>query len=236
MEPNLENVSNEIVNASTSTPTPAPAPVKPAKSKGLVAATVIFAILAIAGIAGAVYFYMDANNKAAEKAELQAKLDLVEVETATNSTPTTTVEITNESGPFIQDGYFYVPEWGWKFKIPEDLAGLGFAVDYDEAHVGYDLPFIGFTAVQKSDLLPDAQAEYYDDILSCSIISVNKTLKSSDNYVAYTLMGDDIETDDYVLYISDYPSSSLGNYCTYNTNTEQVSEKLKTMFQNPESI
>lgn len=29
-------------------------------------------------------------------------------------------------GPYIKNGYFYVPEWGFKFKIPSDLAGLGF--------------------------------------------------------------------------------------------------------------
>lgn len=53
MESNLENISTEIVE--TSTKTPAVAPEKPKKSKGLLAATIIFAILALAGIAFGVY-------------------------------------------------------------------------------------------------------------------------------------------------------------------------------------
>lgn len=238
MDPNLQNVSNEIVNASA--PASAPAPGKPKSSKGAIATIILLAILAIGGIAGAIYFYMDANNKATENAELSAKLDLIESETGVEVTEkededgntTTVVETKYKGGPFIENGYFYVPDWGWKFKIPTDLASLGFAVDYDEAHTGYDLPFIGFTAVQKSDLQSGAQSEYYDDILSCSIIEVNKTLKSSSNYTPYTLNEDSIETDDYVLRISNYSSG----YCSLNLNTAQVYEKLKTMFQNPEEI
>ena len=101
MEPNLENVSNEIVNASTApAPTPASAPEKPKSSKGLIATTILFAILAIAGIAGAIYFFMDANNKAVANADLRAKLDLVTTETGAelvekdeNGTTVTVVEV-----------------------------------------------------------------------------------------------------------------------------------------------
>lgn len=236
MEPNLENVSNEIVNASTTAPVAVPP--KPPKSKGLIASTIIFAILAVAGIAGAVYFYMDSSNKTADNTKLQAELDLIKNETGAElveNDGTTTVDLTEvqtKGGPYIEDGYFYVPEWGWKFKIPADLAGLGYSVDYDETHVGYDLPFIGFTAVQESDLVEDAQSEYYDSILTCSIINVNKTLKSSDNYTPYTLNEDSLETDEYVLRISNYDS----DYCDINLNVDQVYEKLKLMFQNPENI
>lgn len=240
MEPDLENVSNEIVGTSSSA---APTVDKTSKkSKGLLAATIIFAVIAIAGIAAAIYFFIDANNKAAANADLRAKFDLVKMETGAelvekeeNGTTVTVVEITEpqpEGGPYIKGEYFYVPEWGWKFKIPTNLAGLGYSVDYDEAHVGYDLPFIGFTAVQKTDLIQNSQAAYYDDISSCSVIQVNKTLKSSDNYEPYTLIGDSLETDEYVLRISNYSSS----YCDYNLNTGQVYEELKVMFQNPESI
>ncbi len=240
MEPNLETISTEIVETSTEAPTVAPE--KPKKSKGLIATIVILSILAVAAIAATVYFYLDASNKAAANSELQAKLDLLKtetgaelIETTENGTTTATVEIAesqSKGGPYIKEGYFYVPEWGWKFKIPTDLASLGYSVDYDEAHIGYDLPFIGFTAVQKSDLTQGAQDAYYDDILSCSIIEVNKTLKSSDNYTPYTLNSDSLETDEYVLRISDYSSG----YCELNLNTKQVYEKLKTMFQNPENI
>ena len=79
MEPNLEDVSNEIVSASSSA---APTVDKtPKTSKGLLVATIIFAVIAIAGIAAAIYFFIDANDKATTNAGLRAKLDLVKMET-----------------------------------------------------------------------------------------------------------------------------------------------------------
>ena len=95
MEPNLENVSNEIVNASTTAPV-AVSP-KPPKSKGLIASTIIFALLAVAGIAGAAYFYMDSSNKTADNTKLQAELDLIKNETGAElveNDGTTTVDLT----------------------------------------------------------------------------------------------------------------------------------------------
>lgn len=100
MEPNLENVSNEIVGASSSV-TPS-VDKTPKTSKGLLVATIIFAVIAIAGIAAAIYFFIDANNKATANADLRAKLDLVKMETGAelvekeeNGTTVTVVEVTS---------------------------------------------------------------------------------------------------------------------------------------------
>ena len=53
MEQNLESVTEEIVEAST--PVESLPPEKPKKSKGLLCATILFAILALAGIGFGVY-------------------------------------------------------------------------------------------------------------------------------------------------------------------------------------
>lgn len=79
MDENLEAISTEIVE----TANPTSAPEKPKKSKGLVITVIIMTIFAIAGIAAAIYFFMDANNKANDNSELKAKLDLIEAETGT---------------------------------------------------------------------------------------------------------------------------------------------------------
>ena len=98
MDPNLENVSNEIIEAST--PEPVSVESKPHKPKGLIFTTVFFALLAVAGIAGAIYFFIDSNNKAATNADLRSKLDLIKMETGAelvekqeNGTTVTEVEL-----------------------------------------------------------------------------------------------------------------------------------------------
>ena len=189
---------------------------------GLKIALVIAIILAIGGIGFGVFEMMQANQKNDEIAELKKNKNPVDK-------PSTTDKVSTTSGPYISGNYFYVPEWGWKFKIPEDLTGIGFSVDYDEAHVGYDLPFIGFTAVQKKDLQKDPMVQYYDNILTCSIISVNKSKNDSNNYQA---TGYDKVIGDYTLRISDWTA----NYCDFNTHVDEVAKKLATMFQNPEEI
>lgn len=75
MEPNTTPGASPELNAAPSATEPAK------KSKGLLAATVIFAILAIVGIGAGVYFFMDSNKKATENADLRAKIDLLQTET-----------------------------------------------------------------------------------------------------------------------------------------------------------
>ena len=197
---------------------------------GLKIALVIAIILAIGGIGFGVFEMMQANQKNDEIAELKKNNNKTEEkEENPVDKPSTADKVSTTSGPYISGNYFYVPEWGWKFKIPEDLTGIGFSVDYDEAHTGYDLPFIGFTAVQKKDLQKDPMVQYYDNILTCSIISVNKSKNESNNYQA---TGYDKVIGDYTLRISDWTA----NYCDFNTHVDEVAKKLATMFQNPEEI
>ena len=214
------------------------------KNTGLIVGMVACAVLALGGVGFGIFEMTQANQAKDQISDLKVEVKKDDGTTATIETPEiktttedgTTVTISDApaivgGGPYIKDNYFYVPNWGWKFKIPDGLVGLGFSVDYDEAHTGYDLPFIGFTAYEKEHLISNPQAQYYDDILSCSVIEVNKTRKGTNQY---TLSVDDREIDGYVLRISDYSSS----FCDFNSReiSSTIYGKLKTMFQNPEQI
>ena len=205
---------------------------KKEKSKSGMVLIVVLLLIAICGVGFGVFEMMQVSEKNNKIAELEKKQSNSSKDN--NVVDNNSQDENNSSaslltgGPYIKDNYFYVPEWNYKFKIPEDITSVGFSVDYDEAHVGYDLPFIGFTGVLKSDI-HDAQAQYYDDILNCSIISVNKTKKGNNNYA---LGSYDKEIDGYVLRINDYTS----NYCNFKLHKDEVVSKLVNMFQNPEPI
>ena len=62
-------------------PVPEPAPAK--KSKGLIALSVIAIVLAIAGAAFGVYYFMDSNNKSSEIDNLRTKITLLKTKTET---------------------------------------------------------------------------------------------------------------------------------------------------------
>ncbi|MBQ6320713.1 hypothetical protein IJI17_00600 [Candidatus Saccharibacteria bacterium] len=219
-------------------------PEVPKKNTGLIVGMIACAVLAVGGVSFGIYEMSQVNQAKDQIADLKVEvkkddgttttIETPEIKTTTEDGTTITIADTPtkiSGGPYITDGYFYVPDWGWKFKIPDGLVGVGFSVDYDEAHVGYDLPFIGFTAYPESHLVASPQDQYYDDILSCSIIEVNKSKKGANQY---SLSGDDREVDGNILRISNYSSS----FCDFTSNSikAEVYNELRTMFQNPENI
>ncbi len=232
-----QNFSNEMPTASAVNNN------KSSSGKGWKIATVIVAVLAVGGIGFGVYGMMQSAQKDSQISDLKVQIkeedgavttiETPEIETTVEEgtvvTVTDTVKVSG--GPYIENGVFYVPEWGLKFNIPSDLANYGYSVDYDASHVGYTLPEIGFTAMLKSDERQNPQAAYYDNIQSCSIVSVSKETGTwpSDK----TINGLVKQFDDYALLIWNH--SGRGD-CSYNLNIDQVQEKIQTMFSNPEKI
>ncbi len=212
--------------------------------KGLKIATALMTIIALCGIGFGVFGMMQSQKKDDKASDLKVQIKNADGTTTALETPeitttdgTTTVTITDTAkttaagGPYIEDGYFYVPEWGLKFNIPSDLANYGYSVNYDSAQVGYTLPSIGFTAMLKSDEIQGAQARYYDDIETCAIVNVSKEAGSWDTKMQ--INGIIKQFDDYALLIWNY---SRHGSCDSNLHIDEVQEKIQTMFQNPEEI
>ena len=214
------------------------------KSNGMLYGMILCAVLAIGGIGFGVWAMMDGNSQKnsyeeqisalkKQNNELQEK-----IENNTDSGTVVDIDVDNSgsgggtsvtSGPYISDGYFNVPEWGLKFKIPDDLANYGYSVDYDTAHAGGTLPQVGFTAMLKSDIRDDAIDRYYDNIETCAIVSVSKEPK---DWNKYGINGIIKEFDDYKLLIWNYTSHGS---CDSKLHIDEVQAKIQEMFSNPEA-
>lgn len=83
----------------------------------------------------------------------------------------------------------------------------------------------------RSDELQNAQAAYYDNIQTCSIVNVSKEpgTWSGDR----TINGIVKQFDGYALLIWNY--SSHGG-CDYNLHIDEVQGKIQAMFSSPEEI
>ena len=231
-------------NAATVAPMASPPDnIKTKDKKGLKIVTAIACIVAACGVGFGVYGMIKSSQKDNQISDLKIQIrendgtittiETPEINTTTGDGTTVTIADTAKisGGPYIENGYFYVPGWGLKFNIPSDVANYGYSVDYDAAHTGYTLPLIGFTAMLKSDETQGAQAAYYDDIQTCSIVNVSKEDGTwPSNFMINGLVK---QFDDYALLIWNYSSHSS---CDYNLHINEVQEKIQTMFSNPEKI
>ena len=203
------------------------------KSKGMAIGMILLALLAVGGIGFGVWAMMDGN---AQKKQLNLQITDLETQNSEllkqvpDDTETNIGIATDYSnyGPYINDEYFYVPGWGLKFKIPEDLANYGYSVDYDQAQVGYTLPSIGFTAMLKSDVLEGAQGRYYDDIQTCAIVNLTK---EPADWNENDINGVIKQFDDYKLLIWNYTRHES---CDLKLHIDEVQNKIQEMFSNPE--
>lgn len=209
------------------------------KRAGLIACIIIvfcsigFSIYGVIEVNHKVSEISDLKAQAEKKDEVIAELGSCKSEDGKDAENTTidTDESTISGGPYIKDGYFFVPDWKLKFRIPDELANYGYSVDYDTAHVGYTMPMVGFTAMLKTDELQNAQMAYYDNIQTCSMVSVSKEsgVWPSNRRINGVIK----QFNNYALLIWNY--SSHGS-CDYNLHIDEVQEKIQTMFANPEDI
>lgn len=203
-------------------------------SKGGIIAAVLFALVATGGVGFGVWTMMDGN---AQKDALNDQISTLKqqnVELMDKIAEGGGGEDEDKSdysgGPYIENGYFYVPEWKLKFQIPSELANYGYSVDYDSAHVGYTLPSIGFTAMLASDVKDRAQVAYYDDIDTCTIVTVTK--EDGVWPEGQRINGMIKQFDNYALLIWNY---SRHQSCDFNLHIDEVQEKIQMMFSNPEA-
>ena len=225
---------------------------------GLKIATAIACIVAVCGIGFGVYGMMQSSQKDSQISDLKVQIkedddtittiETPEIETTTNNGTTITITDTAKvgGGPYIENGYFYVPKWGVKYKLSNDLTEYGFSVMEDSEDRTFGEYLIGMSAVRKSDKITNPQARYFDDILSCSMIIISKiTREKWDSLQPYGGAAAVVEKDDGVYVLFDYGKSSCteskeSDYAiegkTAKDRMNAASEIILTVLSNPEEI
>lgn len=126
--------------------------------------TLLLAFLAILGVAFGVYGMLRGNEKNKEISDLKTKVSALE---------TAKTEEESQKGPFIKDGYFYVPYWGVKYKLSDELTGYGYSVDQENMFTRTKY-VVSLTAVRKTDVATGGQTQSIDDVFTCSMVKARR--------------------------------------------------------------
>lgn len=213
---------------------------------GLKIATVVACIVAACGIVFGVYGMVQSAQKDGQISDLKVQIketdgtittiEAPEIETTTTNDGTTvTIADTAKvsGGPYIENGYFYVPKWGVKYKLSDDLTNYGYAVDQENQSDSYGNYVVGLTAISKSDYVEHPQAAYYNDIFSCSVVTIRAMEDSKKGWQGNT--NPDVQFNGFDFVIHD---TWRTQNCTseYMAPTDTVAERLKAVLLNPEKI
>ena len=212
---------------------------------GLKIATAIACVVAVCGIGFGVYGMMQSSQKDDQISDLKVQIkeadgtittiEAPENETTTNDGTTATINDTVKvsGGPYIENGYFYVPKWGVKYKLSDSLTNYGYAVDQENQGDSYGNYVVGLTAISKSDYVEHPQAAYYNDIFSCSVVTVRAMEDSKKDWQGNA--SPDVQFNGFDFVIHD---TWRTQNCTseYMAPTDTVAEQLKAILLNPEKI
>lgn len=212
---------------------------------GLKIATVVACVVAVCGIGFGVYGMMQSAQKDSQISDLKVQIkeddetvttiETPEIETTTDGGTIVTIKdtATISGGPYIENGYFYVPKWGVKFKLSDNLTNYGYAIDQDSQGDSYGDYVVGLTALMKKDYLNNPQAQYYHDVFSCSVV----TIRDANRNVA---IDNAIEFGDKKFVIHDtwreWDCSNNEPYTSGYVSTDEVAKELTQILSNPEEI
>ncbi len=218
---------------------------KTSNGNGWKAATAIASVVAICGIGFGVYSMMQKTQADDKISDLKIQMknsdgtvttiDSSKIETTDGNGTTVTITDTAKAvgGPYIEDGYFYVPEWGVKYKLSDDLVNYGYAVDQNNQGDSYGNYVVGLTALAKGDYIEKPQATYYNDIFSCSVVTVRALEESKKDWWGNNITPD-VELNGRRFVIHDGWREDNCNNELKPTN--KVAEQLKKILLNPEKI
>ena len=177
----------------------------------------------------------DLKTQIKDNEETIAAFETSKVETPTNeevsATITETVEISG--GPYIENGYFYVPKWGVKYKLSDNLTNYGYAVDQESQVDSYGNYVIGLTAISKSDYRANPQDIYYNDIFSCSVVTIRAMENSKKSWQGNASPDIQFNGLNFVVHDIWRPQNCTNEYMA---STDTVASQLKTILINPEKI
>lgn len=205
--------------------------------------TAIFAILAIAGVSFGVFEMLrcgdepkasDFKISVANADGTVSALDANKVEIKDNEIIVKQAEEIASSttgGPYMDSEYFYVPKWGVKYKLPANAVNFGFAVDQNSQSDSYGNYVVGVSAILKEDYEEEPQDRYYDDIFSCSVVTV-RTLEESKS--GWNMGKFDVELNNHKFVIHDTWRQSLPDICEFPESADKAAPILIEMLKNPE--
>ena len=220
---------------------------------GLKIATAISCIVAVCGIGFGIYGMMQSAQKDSQISDSKVQIkeddgtittiETPEIETTTNNGTTVTITDTAKvsGGPYIENGYFYVPRWGVKYKLSDDLTNYGYAVDQNNQGDSFGEYVIGLTAISKDDYIEQPMAPYYNDIFSCSVVTIRAKEDSKkkwwgDSESAAGRTNTDVQFNGFDFIIHDIWRTDNCNNESYMASTEGVVKQLEEILSNPEKI
>ena len=180
--------------------------------------TAISMIFAICGIGFGVYGMIQNSQKEDKPAD---------------NTETKTKEADDVAGPYIKDGYFYVPKWGTKYKLSDELTNYGYAVDQTNQGDSVGNYVVGLSAIAKSDYKENPHAEYYNNIFSCSVVTIRAMEESKKDW--WGSIKADYEFNGLNFVVHD---AWREDYCSdeYEASTDGAKDQLEKILSNPEKI
>ena len=213
--------------------------------KGWKNATVIASVVAVCGIGFGIYGMIQNSQKDNQISDLKVQIkeadgtvttiEAPEIKTTTDDGTIVTITDTAKvsGGPYIENGYFYVPKWGVKFKLSDNLTNYGYAVDQDSQGDSYGDYVVGLTALMRKDYMNNPQVQYYHDVFSCSVVTIRDANRN-------TSIDNAIEFGDKKFVIHDtwreWDCSNNEPYTSGYVSTDEVAKELTQILSNPEEI
>ncbi len=219
---------------------------------GLKIATVIASVVAVCGIGFGIYGMVQSSQKDSQISDLKVQIreddgtittiETPEIETMTNDGTTVTITDTVKfsGGPYIENGYFYVPYWGVKYKLSDELTDYGYAVNQESMWYSTmdDRYAISLTSVKKTDVPSMPQAQTLDNIFTCSMVIVRRVTKEYADEVRSTWPSATfVDYDNDYTFILQNETGFVGS-CSVDKETARTASEiiLNDILSHPEAI
>ena len=204
---------------------------KQSNTNGLKIIAAIACIAAACGISFGVYGMMQSSEKDSQISDLKTQ-----IKDGNETTMVTTDATKIDGGPYIENGYFYVPRWGVKYKLSDNLINYGYAVDQNNQGDSYGDYVVGLSAIFKSDYNENPQTQYYDDIFSCSQITIREVEDSKQKWHGSNVTPDvQFNGHDFIIHDT-WRQMDCAHVGSLAQESSELVDQLREILLNPEEI
>lgn len=210
------------------------------QSKPLV---LILTILVIVFASLSIFFfiyltYLNKTNTELNSSNTINTNNIIPTDIPTKTSSEKPIEIQTKTGPYIENNYFVIPDWGIKYKLSDKLTGYGWIVNINDEEKGFKY---GLTAALKSEVNKEKTNSYPGPTASnCAVGIVSrdtKTANSKNFDYDYMAIGPrkTMVMDNYV-----YSIDNNVGYCPGFTNNnsylKDLSEIITDILSKPEKL